>query len=302
MHFTAGDFEKKSKSWNPSELDVDLSGKVCIVTGANSGLGFATSKELAKRNATVHMISRNKEKGEAALQTIRAETGNVHITLHVVDVSRPSEIERFGEEFKDSGSSLYCLVHNAGSLDHERVETPDHIEMTFATHVLGPFLLTEYLMPVLQRSAPSRVITVSSGGMYLAPMQVDNFQSDKRRYDGLNAYSRAKRCQVYLTEYWTKKYGNSGVTFNSMHPGWCRTPGVDKSLPGWFQKLNLRSPEQGADTIVWLAISPVVATTSGRFWFDRQPAQTDFPLAKTQAKPEEIEELYKYCSTFLKTK
>lgn len=300
-HFTASSFETKSITWDPKELETDLSGKVCIVTGANSGLGYSTTKELAKRNAIVHMIARNKERGEEALKTLQAETGNPNLLLHIVDISRPPEIEKFTEEFNNSGTPLYCLINNAGTLEHERIETPEHLETTFAT-VLGSFLLTEYLLPALRKGAPSRVVNVSSGGMYTAKLDMGNLQSDKGRYDGLNAYARAKRSLVYLTEYWANKYENSGVTFNSMHPGWCLTPGVVKSTPGWFQKLNLRTSEQGADTIVWLAISPTVVAASGKFWFDREPVATDFTWAGTRATQDEIEELYNYCSSFLKSR
>jgi len=298
--FTRYGYERKCKTWNPNDLNVDLTGKVYIVTGANSGIGFATTKELAKRKATVWMICRNKQKGEEAMKTIEQDTGNNNLRLAVVDVSRPTDIFRFAGDYVASKQRLDGLIHNAGGTEYERSVTPDGNEISFATNVLGPFLLTECLFPVLQRSAPSRVITVTSGGMYTVRMDVENLQSDRSKYMGLAAYSRSKRALWYLTEYWAnKKYANTGVTFNSMHPGWTRTPLVSNKLPSWFQSLPLRTPEQGADTLLWLAISPTVLSASGMLWFDREPTRTDMPLARTQNKPQDIEALYQYCHRFL---
>jgi len=297
-NFTQSGFIRRSKEWNPKDLEVDLTGKVHIVTGANSGLGFVVAKELAKRNANVIMLCRDRKKGQDALEALKKETGSEKIELKIVDLSIPSQIHDFASEFLKTGNRLDVLINSAGVLLHKRTETSDGIEVTFATHVLGSFLLTEYLLPALQKSAPSRVVTVTSGGMYPFKM-TDDYQNEKGHYDGLVSYGRAKRIQVYLAEYWTKKYSNTGITFNTVHPGWARTPATKEALPGWFDKLNLRTPEQGADTILWLAVAPHLTKESGQMWFDREPQKTHIRLAHTHSTQEEVEAMYQYCSKFL---
>lgn len=296
--FTAAGYKKNSIKWDPKDLEVDMSGKVCIVTGANSGLGYQVTKELAKRNGTVLMICRNQERGEEAMNKLQEETGSNTLELQILDVSRPGAVRDFVRDYITSGRRLDVLIHNAGALLAERTETSDGLEMTFATHTLGPFLMTEYLLPVLEQSAPSRVITVTSGGMYTQQLDVDNLQS-KKKYDGMKAYSQQKRAQVDLIQYWAHKYENRGVTFNCVHPGWTRTPGTQASLPKWFNKLDLRNVEQGADTIVWLAAAEKVKNETGKLWFDREEQRVNMSLAHTQSSPRDVERLYEYCSSFM---
>ena len=146
-------------------------------------------------------------------------------------------------------------------------------EVTFATHVLSPFLLTRALRPLLEASAPSRVIVVASGGMYTEPLDVDALDPDPAAYDGTKAYARCKRAQVALAEEWTRELLDTGVTVNAMHPGWADTPGLRAALPGFSRVVGplLRTPEEGADTIVWLAAAPDAADLSGLFFLDRRP-------------------------------
>ena len=127
--------------------------------------------------------------------------------------------------------------------------------------------------PTLQKSAPSRVINVLSGGMYLSGLNVDDLQSSHGSYNGSKAYAQAKRGLMVLTEYWADRLRGSGVVVNAMHPGWADTPGVEQSLPGFHKVMRnvLRTPEQGADTIVWLAAAREAADVSGKFWLDREP-------------------------------
>jgi NAD(P)-dependent dehydrogenase (short-subunit alcohol dehydrogenase family) len=169
---------------------------------------------------------------------------------------------------------IHILVNNAGVLLPERSETDEGIESTLATNLLGHFLLTNLLVDKLAR--PARIINVSSGGMYSQRVHVDDLQMKQGRYDGAVAYARTKRGQVILTELWAQLLESRGVVVHSMHPGWADTPGVSKSLP-LFHKLTkplLRTPAEGADTILWLAASEEGEGSSGQFWHDRRPRST----------------------------
>jgi NAD(P)-dependent dehydrogenase (short-subunit alcohol dehydrogenase family) len=168
------------------------------------------------------------------------------------------------------------LVHNAGVLPDHRVETRDSLELTLATHVVGPFLLTRLLRPRLLESKDGRVIWVSSGGMYTRRLSLEDPNWKQRDYDGVRAYAETKRAQVVLAELWAEDLAGSPVVVNSMHPGWADTPAVQSSLPR-FHRLTrniLRTPAEGADTVVWLAASPAEGALSGRFFFDREPRRT----------------------------
>ncbi len=165
------------------------------------------------------------------------------------------------------------LVHNAGALTDQRKLAPDGIELTVASQVVGPFLLTGLLLDRLVESAPARVITVSSGGMYTESLSVSGLQMNEQEYNGSKQYAKAKRAQVTLNELWAQRFPNRSVVFQAMHPGWANTPGVEASLPTFRRIVGpfLRSPQQGADTTVWLAADdgePVA--TSGGFWLDRR--------------------------------
>ena len=165
------------------------------------------------------------------------------------------------------------LVLNAGALTHQYTVTAEGNELTFATHVLSPFLLTRALRPLLEASAPSRVIVVASGGMYTEPLDVDALDPDPAGYDGTKTYARCKRAQVVLAEEWTRHLLGTGITVNAMHPGWADTPGLRTALPGFSRVIGplLRTPAEGADTIVWLAAAPDAAGLSGLFFLDRRP-------------------------------
>jgi dehydrogenase/reductase SDR family protein 12 len=180
------------------------------------------------------------------------------------------------ERIVAGGEPVHVLVHNAGVLPSERRETAEGLELTFATNVVGPHLLTRLLRERLVESAPARVIFVSSGGMYTQGLHVDDLQSRSGSFDGRVAYSRSKRAEVVLAERWAQELAGTGVVVHSMHPGWANTPGITSSLPAFQRVMRplLRTPEQGADTIVWLAAAPEAAQTTGRFWCDRRVRAT----------------------------
>eukprot|EP01119_Soliformovum_irregulare_P001301 TRINITY_DN1102_c0_g1_i1.p1 TRINITY_DN1102_c0_g1~~TRINITY_DN1102_c0_g1_i1.p1 ORF type:complete len:364 (-),score=115.36 TRINITY_DN1102_c0_g1_i1:45-1136(-) len=266
-------FKRHAKSFNPEDLKVDATGKTVMITGANSGLGYEATREIAARGGSVIMICRNLEKGTKARDEIVQKTGNNKLELVILDISRPLEIKRFATDFVNSGRKLDYLVNNAGILVHERKETPEGYESTFATHTIGTFLLTEWLMPALMKSPAGAVLITTSAGAYPVRVDVDDLQSLAKpasSFDGYKAYAYQKRCQIYLTEYWTAKYGSRGVTFNTWHPGWSNTEGVASSMPKFFKLLNPRSPIEGADTMIWLILTDEAKKTSGKIFFDRE--------------------------------
>jgi dehydrogenase/reductase SDR family protein 12 len=283
-------------SWDPNDLDVGMSGKVCIVTGANSGLGFETSKQLARLGARVYMLVRDPVRGERAQQEVCEFAGHSQVFLKVVDLSRLADVREFVTAFLHSESRLDVLVNNAGVLLKEREFTEDGVEKTFAINILGPFLLTNSLLPLMKKSQSARVINVSSGGMYTQKFNLERLRAEEGPFNGVIAYAQTKRAQVILTELWAERLAGFGITFNSMHPGWVDTPGLQTSLPTFtrFMKPLLRTPAQGADTIVWLAVAPHLSSVSGSFWLDRSPRGTH-RSSRTESTPEERQALWDEC-------
>jgi NAD(P)-dependent dehydrogenase (short-subunit alcohol dehydrogenase family) len=198
------------------------------------------------------------------------------------------------ERILGGGEPVHVLVHNAGVLPAERHETEEGLELTFATNVLGPHLLTRMLRKLLIESAPARVLYVSSGGMYARRLEVDDLQSREGEFDGRVAYARSKRAEVVLMERWAEELAGTGVVAHAMHPGWADTPGVETSIPAFRRVMRplLRTPEQGADTIVWLAAAPEAAAVTGGFWCDRHTRTTHHPFTHTRETAAERERLW----------
>ncbi|MFW2388449.1 MAG: SDR family NAD(P)-dependent oxidoreductase [Polyangiales bacterium] len=252
-------------------IDADLSGRTAVVTGATSGLGKETATELARLGATVQLVGRNREKTRQIAAEIVEQTGNSGVHVQIADLSLMTEVRSLADRLS---APIHILVNNAGVLLPTRTETAEGIETTFATNLLGHFLLTNLLVPKL--TAPARIINVSSGGMYAQRLAVDDLQSARGTYDGAKVYARTKRGQVVLTELWADALSASGIVVHAMHPGWADTPGVSTSLPRFYDLMKplLRSPAQGADTIVWLCAADEAARSTGQFWHDRIPRPT----------------------------
>jgi dehydrogenase/reductase SDR family member 12 len=287
LSFDRTGFRRHSARFDPTDLDVDLDGRVCLVTGANAGLGFVASRELARRGGEVWMLVRNQAKGEEAAHAICSDTGPRAVRVATLDVSSLASVRSLAQAFPRD--RIDVLVNNAGVLPDAYEETREGLELTLATNLVGPFLLTTLLVPRLARSGDGRVVTVSSGGMYTQKLVVADLTPDPRgAFDGTAAYARTKRAQVVLTELWAERYRGAPITWSSMHPGWADTPGVRTSLPRFWALTRriLRSPEEGADTVVWLAVCRRLAGESGGFWFDRQRARTHI-MASTVEGPGE---------------
>jgi dehydrogenase/reductase SDR family protein 12 len=271
--YTSVGYRIRSRDWTALPRMED---KVVLITGATSGLGLAAADGYARLGATVWLAVRNRERGEDARASILEHRRNADVHLDLCDLSRLESVRRFAERFAAESPRLDVLVNNAGVLTQEREVSADGTELTLATNMIGPFLLTHLLIPVLERSAPTRIVNVSSGGMYTQKLRADDLQSEQEEFDGPTVYARTKRAEVVLTEMWAQRLAGTGVTTHAMHPGWADTAGVRSSLPRFYRVTRplLRSPDQGADTIVWLGAAAEPAETSGGFWHDRRRRPT----------------------------
>src|SRR3989442_8366612 len=243
--------------------------KVVLVTGANSGIGRAASLALAKMGATVVMVARNKERGEAARSEIVKESQNDSVDLLFADLSSLESVRQLATEFQRKYSKLHVLINNAGLFNQRRHVTMDGYENTLATNYLAPFILTNLQLGLLTASAPSRIINVSSVGHYTGHINFDDLNLEKE-YGGWKAYGQSKLALVLFTHELAKKLQGTGVTVNSVHPGtvatniWARPlgpAGFIMSLP----KLFMLSPERGAETIVYLASSDEAGGLNGEY-------------------------------------
>jgi NAD(P)-dependent dehydrogenase (short-subunit alcohol dehydrogenase family) len=275
---------------------LDMSGKTVLITGGNSGLGLVTAKALAGAGASVRIVARDADRGADAVTELNA-LGGPPAEMYVADLSSLDEVRRVASEIREREARLDVLVLNAGALLGERLESADGHEVTFALMVLGPFLLTSELVPLL-RAAPGggRVLWISSGGMYTQSLDVDALEMGADDYSGSTAYARAKRAQVVLAEEWGKRLRDDHIAVHAMHPGWADTPGLETGLPGFRTLLGpiLRSPEEGADTIVWLAAADEPGRVTGKFWLDRAPRSTT-KLVPSGATPEQRDRLWELC-------
>ncbi len=285
---------KRLDQWSSLD-DYDLSGRVIVITGATSGLGYAAALQLARCRATLVLVGRSADRNERIVAELIEATGNTSITQVSADMGDLDQVRQLAERVLADHDRLDVLIHNAGALTPERHVTADGTEATVASQVVGPFLLTTLLLDRLAASAPSRVITMSSGGMYAAGLTVSQLEMTPEKYNGTEQYARAKRAQVTLNEMWADRFADSGIRFHSMHPGWADTPGVDASLPTFSKVMGplLRTPDQGADTLVWLAADDAPLDSNGRFWLDRRSRSIHkLPTTKRTDTPERRGQLW----------
>lgn len=300
--FTRNPFLAASKHFVEKDLEVSMAGRVFMITGANSGIGKATATAIAKRGGTIHMVCRNKDKAEEARAEIVKETGNKEVYVHILDLSETKKVWEFAEGFKKKYKTLNVLINNAGAIMSQREVNAEGLEKSFATNVLGVYILTKSLIPLIEKSADPRVITVSSGGMLVQKLRIGNLQSDRGRFDGTMVYAQHKRQQVVMTEQLAKAHTN--IQFSVMHPGWVDTPAVANAMPDFHRSMkeSLRTPEQGADTVVWLAVSEAASKNpSGRFYQDRKMVPSHLPLAWTHSSPLEEQKLMALLEDMAKT-
>jgi NAD(P)-dependent dehydrogenase (short-subunit alcohol dehydrogenase family) len=252
-----------------------MAGKVCLITGATSGLGLATAQALAQRGATVVVVGRNSVKSADAVRRIQESTGNPSVYALQADLSSQDDIRRLAEAFKLQHRRLDVLINNAGVLLMSRRLSADGIEMTFAVNHLSYFLLTRLLLDMLISSAPSRIINVASVAHQGAEMDFDDLQG-QRRYGGYRAYGQSKLANLLFTYALATKLEGTGVTVNALHPGLVATNlfrgyGPIGALLKLLLSIRGTSPAVGARTIVYLATSPEVAEVTGHY-FSKQRA------------------------------
>lgn len=251
-------------------LVVDMSGKVCVVTGANAGIGLATALGLAEMNASVVMACRDAERGQSALERVVSRCGNRKVSLIPLDLASQRSIRDFAEAFAEKHASLDVLVNNAATVPAERELTDEGLEVQFGVNHLGPFLLTNLLLDRLRAGAPSRVVNVSSMVHRNVSLDFDDLQA-KRKYDFFRVYGQSKLANVLFTYELARRLDGSGVVANCLHPGMVRTKILRdvRGLVGLVIKYGtylLSSPRSGARTSVFLASSPEVEGVSGKYF------------------------------------
>jgi len=248
-----------------------MNGKICMVTGATSGIGKVTAQVLAQAGAEVVVVGRNREKSEATVDRIMQQTGNPAVEYMLADLSSQAAIRQLAETFKRQHERLDVLVNNAGAFFLWRQESVDGIEMTFALNHLGYFLLTDLLLDTLKASAPARVINVSSGSHRGETIDFNRLQG-KHMYSGFRAYGESKLANILFTYELARRLEGTGITVNAIHPGFVATNiGTNN---GWIVRairplmdLFAISVEQGAQTSIYLATSPAVEGVTGKYFF-----------------------------------
>lgn len=264
-------YQLRRRWWPPDPAPGALAGKTALVTGAKRGIGLATAIGLARLGAHVRLVIRG-DGGEAAAAEVERAAPGAKVSVDECDVSLLADVRRYAATVT---GPVHVLVHNAGVMPQQRGETAEGNELMLATHVLGPHLLTALLLPALTDSAPSTVIWVSSGGQYGQKLVLDDVQYRRGQYRPAVGYARTKHMQVALARQWAERLRARGlaVGVHAMHPGWVDTPGVVTWLPRFraVTRPLLRTPEQGADTSVWLAAAQQPHAETGKFWHDRAP-------------------------------
>ena len=254
-------------------------GKVCLVTGATSGIGKVTAAALATQGAEVIITGRNRQKTETTVRQIKTETGNEAIQYLLADFSDLEQVRDLASTFNERSSRLDVLVNNAGSFFNTRQSTSYGVEMTFLVNHLAPFLLTNLLLEIIQDCAPARIINVSSDAHKYGTLNFDDL-GFKRGYAGMKAYARSKLANVLFTYEAVRRLGESGVTVNVLHPGHVATDiwRTNFSIIGPALKrimgLFALTPEQGADNSIYLASSPEVEGVTGKYFVMREPAES----------------------------
>jgi NAD(P)-dependent dehydrogenase (short-subunit alcohol dehydrogenase family) len=263
----------------------NMNGKICVVTGANSGIGKETALGLAQMDAHVVMVCRNAEKGKAALEDVRRESGNSQVDLLIADMSSQASVRALAKQIIAKYPRLDVLINNAGGAARERKLSADGIEMTLAANHLGPALLTLLVLDLLRASTPSRIINVSSEAQRRARPDMNDLQFERRKFNTFAAYGQSKLLMNAFTFELARRLEGTGVTANCLHPGVVATNIWGADPPFIFKmiiavvKPFMLSSKQGAEVSVYLATSPDVAQTSGQYFVKSKPAQSS-PLSR----------------------
>ena len=297
LQFTNSGYNRGRKAWLP--VSRWMGDKHVLITGASSGLGLATAQALAEKGAELTLVIRDETKALGLKQSLERNSGNTRIHIEIADLSLMADVDRLSQRLNRLDKPLDVLVNNAGALFNPRRETAEGLEQSFALLLLSPYRFTRAIKPLLAKANNPRVINVVSGGMYSQRLNPDMLEASREGYSGSAAYAHAKRALMIVTEQWAREWAAENIVVNAMHPGWAKTPGVESSLPT-FHKLTrpvLRTPEQGADTIVWLAMATEAGKISGKLFLDREPRTTHL-LASTRESLQQREVLLKELETY----
>ncbi|KYO43091.1 retinol dehydrogenase 11 isoform X1 [Alligator mississippiensis] len=261
---------KRRWSWQPRHCPTDLTGKTAIVTGANTGIGKCVALDLARRNARTILACRSQERGQAAVAEIRRATGNPHVLLRLVDTSSMASVRHFAQQVLQEEERLDILVNNAGLTGLPFSTTAEGLEVTFATNHLGPFLLTNLLLDLLRRSAPARIVNVSSFKHKTGKIDLQEL-TGKKPSNVYHVYSSTKLMNILFTNELARRLQGTGVTVNALNPGVVRTEIMRHfswpvralfSLAG----LLIKTPEEGATSTIYCAVSEEVSGVTGKYF------------------------------------
>lgn len=251
-----------------------MQNKVVLITGGNAGIGLETARALAKKGATVVIVSRDATKGQQAVEDIKQTTNNDKVSFMQCDLGSQKQIHQLVADFKTKQDRLDVLVNNAGAFFSAYAETEDGIERQFAINHLGPFLLTNLLLDTIKASAPARIVNVASRAHYRGFINFNDLNY-KKNYDGfILAYSQSKLANVLFTNELARRLEGTGVTANSLHPGVVATDIALKESKGiyrlgwWIWKHFMITPEEGAATSIYVASSKDVEGVTGKY-FDK---------------------------------
>ena len=260
-------------------VNTSMQGKICMVTGANSGIGKETALALAQMGATVVMVCRDRARGEEARSEITTKSRNNAVDLLLADLSSQQSIRQLVGNFQHHYTHLHVLINNAGAAFPGRRETVDGLEMTFAVNYLAPFLLTNLLLDVLKASAPARIVNVSSNSHEAGYIKLDDLQAE-HNYRSMRAYGQAKLAVVLFTYELARRLQGTGVTANCLHPGFVATHFGQRDVGPAFRLLVKligsfgTSPEKGAKTSIYLASSPEVEGVTGHYFVKSLPRRS----------------------------
>ncbi|GEE00115.1 oxidoreductase [Gordonia spumicola] len=271
--YSRAGFALRARTWHDDPSPDALAGRTVVVTGATSGIGAAIAARVAASGGRPILVGRDADRAEEVRASIVRRRPGASPAIELCDVSDLSAVRELARRLSDS--VVDAIVHNAGVMPPERTESADGHELSLATHVLGPVLLTESLAPRLDASPDGRVVFMSSGGMYTSPLPVDDLEYRRGDYRGARAYARSKRVQVSLLPILAARW--PGTMVAGMHPGWVDTPGITASLPVFRRAVRplLRDADEGADTAAWL-LATRPTPPSGRFWHDRVARPTHY--------------------------
>lgn len=263
----------------PEILNQGLRSRRAIVTGANSGIGFVTAKQLAKQGASVTLACRNETEGRARAEEIRTEAPNADLEVRKLDLGDLSSVRAFVDGYLADHDSLHLLINNAGVMNTPKGKTTDGFETQIGVNHLGHFLLTELLLDTLKKSAPARVVVVSSCYHDKAMgregvVDLDDLHFERRKYEGWTSYAQSKLANVLHAKHLAKRLEGTGVTAVSVHPGWVRTELMRHTMPAWLQSvtrpimamMGMIEPWEGAQTTLYAALAPDVEAHPGAYY------------------------------------